>query len=103
MDSDLILVTESWCNDQITDAFLSIPGYELVNDLRRDRYNTDRGRGGGLLVYSKMNLPICVLPDDDPDAMYQYCKFKISDTVFYLIYRSPSGGADSISGMAGAL
>jgi hypothetical protein len=35
--------------------------------------------------------------------MHPYCKFKVSDTVFYLIYRSPNGGADSISGMAGAL
>jgi hypothetical protein len=50
MDPDLILVTESWCNDQITDAYLSLPGYELVNDLHRDRYNMDRGHGSGLLV-----------------------------------------------------
>jgi hypothetical protein len=37
LDLDLILVTESWCNDQITNAFLSVPGYELITDLRIDR------------------------------------------------------------------
>ena len=30
---DLILITESWCNDDITNAFLAIDGYELVPDL----------------------------------------------------------------------
>jgi hypothetical protein len=103
LDPDLILVTETWCNEQITNTFLAIPGYELINDLRKDRYDTDRGRGGGLLVYAKNNISVCVLPSDEPDAKHQYCKFKVKDVVIYLIYRSPSGGADSISGMAAAV
>jgi hypothetical protein len=100
LDPDLILVTESWCSEQITDAFLSFPGYELIKDLRKDRYDTDRGRGGGLLVYAKKTLAVNVLPSDNNGDKFQYCKFKVSDVVFYLIYRSPSGGADSISGLA---
>jgi hypothetical protein len=43
---DLILVTESWCNEDISNAFLSLDGYELVPDLRMDRETTARGRGG---------------------------------------------------------
>jgi hypothetical protein len=51
---DLILVTESWCNEDISNAFLSLDGYELIPDLRMDRETTARGRGGGgLLVYAK--------------------------------------------------
>jgi hypothetical protein len=77
LDPDLILVMESWCNEQITDAFLTFPGYELLQDLRKDRYNTDIGRGGGLLVYAKNSASVCVLPSDDPEAKHQYCKFKV--------------------------
>jgi hypothetical protein len=92
-------VTETWCNKHITDAFWVILGYELINDLRKDRYDTDRGRGGGLLVYAKNNISVCVLPSNEPDAKHQYCKFKVKDVVIYLIY----SGADSISGMAVAV
>jgi hypothetical protein len=47
---DIVLVTESWCNNGITNAYLEIEGYEIQPDLRRDRVDTDQGRGGGLLV-----------------------------------------------------
>jgi Endonuclease-reverse transcriptase len=100
MDPDLILVTESWCNDQITDTFLDVPG---LQELRIDRTNTDRGRGGGLIVYAKKDLQICVLPIDDSYSRFQYCSFKVFDLTFYLIYRSPSSGQDSVSGISGLL
>jgi hypothetical protein len=47
MDPDIILVTESWCNEAISDAYLSIQGYELKSELRIDRSDTGAGRGGG--------------------------------------------------------
>jgi hypothetical protein len=47
MDPDLILISETWCNRDITDSFLTIPGYEVQTDLRTDRTNTGGGRGGG--------------------------------------------------------
>jgi Reverse transcriptase (RNA-dependent DNA polymerase)/Endonuclease-reverse transcriptase len=97
---DLILLTETWCHEQISDAFLEIPGFELINDLRIDRNNTDKGRGGGLLVYSRKDLPVYVLSIDGDNNHFQYCKFKVMDLTFYLIYRSPNSGADSISGLA---
>ncbi len=43
---DIILITESWCNSDITDAFLSFDGYELQTELRLDRQDTPQGRGG---------------------------------------------------------
>ena len=58
MEPDIVLVTETWCNNEISNAYLGIPGYELQTDLRQDRSDTDRGRGGGLLVYTKTGLQI---------------------------------------------
>ena len=55
---DIILVTESWCNGDISDAYLSLDGYELIPDLRLDRENTAGGWGGGLLVYAKNGLKV---------------------------------------------
>ncbi len=89
---DLILVTESWCNQKVTNAFLSIPGYEVQPDLRRDRSDTVRGIGGGLLVYVRTGLTI--LPIDKCLDMDQYCSFRVldgsSDVTISLIYRSPN-------------
>jgi hypothetical protein len=74
---DLILVTESWCNINVTNAYLKVPGYELQPDLRIDRSDTANGIGGGLLVYAKEGLN--VLSVDKNHAMEQYCSFKIDD------------------------
>jgi hypothetical protein len=47
VEPDLILLTETWCHKDINNAFLSLPGYELMDELRRDRDDTREGRGGG--------------------------------------------------------
>ena len=46
---DIILINESWTNEDITKAYLSIQGYELLAG--KDREDTAAGRGGGLLIY----------------------------------------------------
>ena len=46
---DGIALTETWTNSEISDDYLGIDGYELIE--RKDREDTDRGRGGGILVY----------------------------------------------------
>ena len=92
MNPDIILLTETWCNDQITDMFLRIPGYELQTDLRRDREDTRNGIGGGLLVYTKAGVTI--MPLDNPTDFNQYCTFKVSEgreeLQVFLVYRSPN-------------
>ena len=98
MEPDLVLVTESWCNGDITNAFLNMPGYELQPDLRVDRTDTDRGRGGRLLVYVKNGLQI--LSCDKVADFQQYCKFIVRDVVFYLIYRSPNSAATEVTKLA---
>ncbi len=46
LNPDIIMITESWCNSDVVDAFLSIDGYDLQPDLRADREDTAQGRGG---------------------------------------------------------
>ncbi len=62
IEPDLILLTETWCNSTIPDAFLTLEGYRLETDLRRERTDTRNGIGGGLLVYAREELK--VLPCD---------------------------------------
>ena len=98
IEPDLILLTESWCNEEISNAFLTIPGYEIQQDLRLGRGDTAGGRGGGLLVYSKEGINILSL--DKTVSFHQYSKFLVDDITVYLIYRPPSGGAKSIEDLA---
>ena len=43
---DVIALTETWTNDSIGNDYLTISDYEIV--VRKDREDTDRGRGGGI-------------------------------------------------------
>ncbi len=95
---DLILLTETWCHDNISDAYLAIDGYDLISDLRKDRADTALGRGGGLLVYVKNG--ITVFTSDSSVNFHQYCIFKLSDITFYLVYKSPNAPATAIDGLA---
>jgi Reverse transcriptase (RNA-dependent DNA polymerase)/Endonuclease-reverse transcriptase len=72
---DLILITESWCNEQVTNAMLTIPGCDLKPDLRCDREDTAAGVGGGLLVYAKPE--VILLPDEKRYDLTQHVNFKI--------------------------
>ena len=94
---DIILLCETWCNNSTNTANLSINGYELLTDLRKDRNDTANGIGGGLIVYARNGL--AVLPCDIVNDFNQYCKFKVSDNsesyYIYLVYRPPSAGKDS--------
>jgi hypothetical protein len=91
---DIILVTESWCNSDVSNAFLSIDGYEIIPDLRMDRENTAGGRGGGLLVYARESVKILKL--DKEIDFTQYCTFSVCDVTIYLVYRSPNAPPESI-------
>jgi Endonuclease-reverse transcriptase len=91
---DIVLLCETWCNTNLTNAMLNIEGYNFQNDLRMDRTDTANGIGGGLAVYTKTGLE--VLPCDTPVEFNQHVKFSIksgSEKVnVYLIYRPPAGG-----------
>jgi hypothetical protein len=98
LEPDLILITETWCNSTISEAFLRIKGYEIQQDLRKDRNDTPDGRGGGLLVYSKQGLKI--LSGDVDNTFNQYCKFDVHDTTLYLVYRPPNSTQQNMDKLA---
>ena len=55
---DVILLCETCCNNNTNIVSLSINGYEIVTDLRRDRCDTANGIGGGLIVYVREDLAV---------------------------------------------
>ena len=72
-------------------------GYNIINELRCDRFDTSNGIGGGLLVFSKEKLDI--LAYDKTNDFNQYVNFKISTSNSYvnivLIYRPPNCNVDN--------
>ena len=51
---DFVGVCESFCNDDHSDAYLSLEGYELVG--RKDGNSTTRGIARGLLLWCKKGI-----------------------------------------------
>ena len=96
---------------------LNVPGYYIVNELRRDRSDTQRGAGGGILVYAKTHLKIS--PIDINSDYIQAVAFKIDlsdkddgrgcsgktpheQSIFKILafYRSPNSSAENTSKLA---
>ena len=99
-EPDIFLVTESWCNSEISNSLLNIKGYYIDPDLRADRKDTANGIGGGLLVYCKEGLDI--LPLDNNNDFNQYRQFlvksnnqNVKDFHVTLVYRSPNSSVDN--------
>ena len=99
LQPDIVLITESWCNKNISNSVIKLDGYELCSELRRDRTDTTNGIGGGLLVYVKYGRT--VLPCDKDSSFNQFCKFiyksEKESLNFYLIYRPPSSSLENLS------
>ena len=97
INPDIVLLTETWLNQTINNAAISIDGYDIVPDLRCDRGETAGGVGGGLLVYVKREIRL--VPLDATSRFYQHCRFQIltggEKLNFILIYRPPSTGTDN--------
>jgi Endonuclease-reverse transcriptase len=96
------MISESWCNDTISNALLTIPGYEMLPDLRRDREDTAGGVGGGLLVYAKTGTKI--LPLDTRSDFTQHVGFTILTSTekinVVLVYRPPKNSDESFRSLA---
>ena len=57
---DVVALTETWTNSDISNEFLHIDGYEILE--REDRVDTSRGRGGGILLYVRKG--VCAWKED---------------------------------------
>ena len=87
---DIICVNETWTNEEHSRAYLGINNYDII--CRKDRKDTNRGIGGGLLIYAKNSLGACEFETEDMKDFNQCCgiKFKTSHHSYIhiiLIYR----------------
>jgi len=88
---DIVLLSETWLNNESNEAFLQLDDYNLEKELRRDRRDTAGGIGGGLAVYTREGIRI--LPIDTSEDFNQAVKFRVQDSKddleILLIYRPP--------------
>jgi hypothetical protein len=99
-EPDLILLTETWCGPNTTNAELSIAGYQLETDLRRDRTDTAAGIGGGLIVYSKCGTTLRKTDRFKDNDFNQFVEFELiaeKPINFIVIYRPPNSGNENIA------
>ena len=96
---DIILLTETWCHTEIDDAALTIGGYQLEPELRRDRNDTRNGIGGGLLVYTKKGIKVVLEPKFEGNDFNQFCAFSVitkeRPLQIILAYRPPNSGREN--------
>ena len=51
---NILVITETWTNDAISNDYLNINGYDVIE--RKDRNDTKEGHGGGIIVYVKKTM-----------------------------------------------
>ena len=56
---EIMAITETWAHDGMGNEVLNIKRYEIV--LRHDQNDTDRGRGGGIIIYAKNNMNVMTI------------------------------------------
>ena len=61
----LVCITETWLNDEISNAMISFDNYYIDKDLRIDRADTSQGRGGGLIVYVRNDVIVTPVSHDN--------------------------------------
>ena len=95
MKPDVILINESWTHKDITEAYLKIYGYEFSG--RKDRTDTTDGRGGGLLVYSKLGLIVTEVEQvtDFNQVLAVSVATKSKQLTLNLVYRPPSSSKEN--------
>jgi hypothetical protein len=92
------MICEAWTNTEITNAELSIEGYNLEVELRKDREDTLNGIGGSLLIYTKIGLVIRKNSKFDNIKFNQFCALTVmaKDPInILLVYRPPNSGTQN--------
>jgi hypothetical protein len=100
------MICEAWTNTEITNAELSIEGYNLEVELRRDREDTLNGIGGGLIIYTKKGLVIRKNSKFDSIKFNQFCALTImaKDPLhILLVYRPPNSGTQNTNELCSIL
>ena len=100
----VLCITETWCNQSISNAMLNLPNYVIDDELRMDRTDMAGGIGGGLLVYVRSDVTVKALPCIS--EFNQYCKFQLLSFVandpldITLVYRSPNSSMENTAELA---
>ena len=85
-----LCLTETWLKSYILDAQIHIPGYDVSRSDRSKRL------GGGVLLYSHINLPISYTAQhDDSICQALFCKFDTSKKCVAVVYRPPDAKHES--------
>ena len=88
---DLITICETWGNQELNDAFFTIPGYEVI--CRNDRTDTTGGIGGGLMIYARNDMVgnVSELKSAELDSYAQASAIKVraegNEITLVLLYR----------------
>ena len=87
---DIMALTETWTHEGIGTEFLQVEGFELV--ARSDRNDTERGRGGGIVIYVKKTVNARQI--EEKTEFNQSASIEIkngSENVkLHVVYRSPN-------------
>ena len=86
----VIAITETWTNESIDEPYLKLDGYELIE--REDRIDTDKGRGGGILVFVRREISAWreVVNGNFCQCVCVKLKDKRREMAIYVVYRSPN-------------
>ena len=92
---DVLALSETWTNENIGDGLIGIDGYELV--VRKDRSDTEGGRGGGLVVYARRDICAWNVPVDTDFSQCVTIKVKCGreDFSIHSVYRSPNSNGEN--------
>jgi hypothetical protein len=99
---DIILICETWTNPDISNAELTIDGYCIETDLRKDREDTQHGIGGGLLIFTKSGLKIRKNDKYNNNNFSQFTSFIVlskKPVEITLIYRPPNSGTANMEAL----
>ena len=87
---DIVAMTETWTHEGIGNEFLNMEEYEMV--ARSDRNDTERGRGGGIVIF--VNKAVNAQQIEEKTDFNQSASIEVkngSENVrLHVIYRSPN-------------
>jgi len=83
---DVVGITETWADSSVTDAELSLEGFDMF------RVDREGSKGGGVLLYIREELGAVILDNLSEFREQVWCslKLKSSSLLLGLCYRSPN-------------
>ena len=76
------MFTETHLNQNISDAEITMPGFNIIRADRKDRYR------GGTCIYINENLPYTQLMSWS-NSICEICAIEVQETILICIYRPP--------------